>query len=375
MINDVLIKIIGDFLNGRESEYTIDESIINLAKVHEVQGIVYHQTHNAALKSAYAYAIYSYQRRQILLNQIDRLFQKEHISYFLVKGTEISQYYPHPALKTMGDSDITVRLADKERAAELLIQAGFTEKEENRALKSEWHFYKDSLAFELHHALLYGGKDVGETENDEFLSYFSKCWDYVEGNKLSPNFHFLYLLIHLRKHFMNKGVGIRQFIDLAVYTKANLDWRWIIHELQHLKIYSFAQKVFGMIYYWWKIKTPITEEIDEDFCERATQMILSAGVFGDETDNGENHLINQMRHGMTKVQFIKKWLFPSYENMIAYKDYYALRGKRYLLPVFWIYRFITKFKNYRSGTLLLSIDYKQIETRNQIFKEWGLMEE
>ena len=372
-MGDILIKIIGDFLNGRKSEYDIDENIANLAKTHEIQGIVYHQTHYPALKSAYAYTIYSYQKRRMLLNQIDKLFREAKIPYFLVKGTEISQYYPHPALKTMGDSDITVHLTDKERAGELLLQAGFTEKADDRRFNSEWHFYKDSLLFELHHELIYGSQNTGETENDEFLEYFSNCWEYVEDNRLSPDFHLLYLLIHLRKHFMNKGIGIRQFIDLAVYTKAKLDWQWITKELKHLKLYAFAQTVYGLIYKWWGIKTPLTAEMDVSFYERATEMILRAGVFGGESDDGRNHRINQLRHGTTRLQIMKSWLFPSYENMIAYKDYRALTGKKYLLPIFWMYRFATKFKNYRRATEYLSIDEKQIEERNHIFEEWGLL--
>lgn len=346
-----------------------------MAKIHEVQGIVYHQTQNISLKSAYAYAIYNYQKRMVILNQVGQLFQEAQLPYFFVKGIEISQYYPHPALKTMGDSDITVHLEDKERAANLLIQGGFFEKEGDRKSNGEWHFYKESLLFELHHELIYGSELTGETENDDFLEYFSNCWNHVEENRLSSNFHLLYLLIHLRKHFMNKGVGIRQFIDLAVFTKAEIDWEWIILELERLRLYSFAQKVYGLIYRWWGIKTPITGEIDESFYKRTTEMILSAGVFGSETDDGKNHRINQIRHGKTRFQLIKPWLFPTYEGMIKCRDYRALRGRRYLLPVFWIYRFITKFRKYQGGAVYLSINKKEIEERNHIFEEWGLLGE
>lgn len=372
-MNEILIKIIGDFLNGRKSDYEIDENIMELAKAHEIQGIMYHQVHNSALKSAYGYAIYNYQKRMVILKQIDEVFQKAQIPYFLVKGTEISQYYPNPVLKTMGDSDIIVHLKDKERAADLLIEAGFLEEDGDRKSKSEWHFYKNSLLFELHHELIYGSKETGETENDEFLTYFSNCWEYVEKNRLSPSFHLLYLLIHLRKHFMNKGIGIRQFIDLAVYTKADLDWEWIISELKRLKLYAFAQKVYGLIYQWWGIETPITGEIDGLFYERATEMILSAGVFGDESDTGDSHTINRMRHGTNKLQLIIEWLFPCYENMISCKDYQTLQGKKYLLSLFWGYRFITKFKNYKKGCEYLSVGKKQIEERNRVFEEWGLL--
>lgn len=81
-MNDILIKVIGDFLNGRKSEYSINENIINLAKIHEVQGIVYHQTQNVSLKSAYAYAIYNYQKRMVILNQVEKLFQEAQLPYF-----------------------------------------------------------------------------------------------------------------------------------------------------------------------------------------------------------------------------------------------------------------------------------------------------
>lgn len=140
--------------------------------------------------------------------------------YFVIKGPEIAEYYPVPALRTMGDVDIVVK--DRSVAHEVMIKQGFTNI--TKLSDREWQYYKMNMEFELHDRLVY--KELINMDLQEV--FFNDFWKYVENNKIDLNFHFVFLIYHLKKHFMNSGVGFRQFVDLAVLIKnAELNWDWI----------------------------------------------------------------------------------------------------------------------------------------------------
>ena len=135
------------------------------------------------------------------------------IQYFSVKGLAIADYYPMPALRTMGDIDLVVK--DKENVKNLLITIGYSfNEEEFNGWFNEWHFFKHGVEFELHDYLMYEQSLIPIEE----VRYFNKCWDYVTDNELDWNYHFVLLIAHLRKHLL-RGVGFRQFLDIAILIK------------------------------------------------------------------------------------------------------------------------------------------------------------
>ncbi len=84
-------------------------------------------------------------------------------------------------------------------------------------------------------------------------------WKYVKNGKLDWSFHFLFLIFHLYKHFMINGVGLRQFMVIAVLTKENkeLNWLWIVEKLKDLKMWEFAKRVFALNESWFGIVPPL----------------------------------------------------------------------------------------------------------------------
>lgn len=286
------LQVLFDHLNNRKTAIPREldwNIIIEFAESHQLSGILFHQCKDCispeiAKKFSVQYArdTFYYANRVAMLTQVQKAFAVEQIDFVTVKGTEVSKYYPIPALRTMSDCDVVVRKEDAKRAAQLFERLGF----ENTSVSSahELNFIKDKIGFELHSALLYEEPAITKGHAD----FFNNFWIYCAEGNLDDSFHFLFLLEHLRKHLLNSGVGFRQFMDLAVEVKNNnrLDWGFIEKTLADLSNLEFSKRCFWLIEKWFGITTPLETDEYDDFFEFATERVFRNGVFG--FDNEEN---------------------------------------------------------------------------------------
>lgn len=376
--NKLFLQLIADHLNGRESvvDSIYREEIIKLARNHQLEGIIYMQTRLPELQERFGLAIYAYKNRERLVEQIKAAFQKEQIPFFLVKGLCVAPYYPNPELRTMGDSDIIVHAEDKERAAAVLEQLGLSGTERG---SHEWHFQKRGMDVELHHALVYGG---AATEN-EYQQYFEDCWNHVkEDGRLDWNFHFLFLIEHLRKHLLNSGVGMRQFMDLAVVTKCpEIDWEQVKRELQGVNLYDFARICYTLIEKWFGISSPFElEELSEDFYETAVEQILSNGVFGFQNEeNRINEVSFRSMESSNSFRFrivnIFRHLFVGYSELKEREHYKFLENRPYLLPYAWLKRIYYGVRHVKEDEDFLRNNFpsaKRMDEKTSLIRQWGL---
>lgn len=114
----------------------------------------------------------------------------------------------------MGDTDIVVD--DLGKAHNFLLDIGFKNVSKNKG--KEYQYSKQNIEFELHDRLVY----EGVTNRDSITEFLNDYSDYAANGKLDDSFHFIFVLNHLRKHFMNSGVGFGRFIDITILTKNNL---------------------------------------------------------------------------------------------------------------------------------------------------------
>ncbi len=368
-----LIVLLSDYVNNKASlGITVTHELVELAQDHQVAPIVFFQTKDKSLYQYYLGAISSYTKRQNLLCQITDALGD--ILFYSVKGLSVAQYYPIPQLRTMGDCNVIVHEKDKERARDVLISLGFTDNTSDWKEK-EWVFKKQGLEFELHHRLLY---EQVMNEPQE-IAFTDMAWDYVNNHELNVNFHFVFLLLHLKKHFLYQGVGIRQFMDLAVMCKnAYLDREQVQTFLHQAGIEKFAGICSALCLRWFGISFPIeTPKISDEFFDSATATILSNGVFGFETPiNVEKRLLNNIRKS-GKVGAVIDHLFPSYKDCSITPKYKWIKGKPYLMPALWIYRF---FWALFSGKGKTSMEYvstvassdKAMAEREKELATWGL---
>jgi len=335
------------------------------------------------LINAYSASLLWYQKRIALLNRIKKCFADADIPFFVFKGTELSQFYNDPAIRTMGDSDVLVHEEDREKAHEIFLQLGM---ENSSKSENEWIYFYDNMEFELHCRLMNEG-EVGNYQSHK--NFMNRIWEYANNQDgsihyhLDISYHFVFVLLHLRKHFINSGVGFRQFMDLAVMMKkCELDWQWIQNEIELLGLTQFSKTCFAFCERWFGISAPIEyETLDEEFYEFSTKKIFNNGVFGfDDKENKNNYTILQLRENKTKgkISVFFQFFFPSYSSIKNSPKYSFLNAKPWLLPIAWIYRFSYSIFH---GTAVertsrindkINISENQISKRKEYLENWGL---
>lgn len=386
MIHPIL-QILDDHMHSRETSSfdTNWDDILSLSRMHEVVAIVYSQCKSfipqpylREFEKAYSTVLFYYANRKQTMSRIENALAD--IQHFTIKGASVAAFYPFPAFRTMGDTDIVVHIEDREEADRRLRSLGLdcVSSFDDR----EWQYYYNNMEFELHDHLVYS-----EAVNvDAQERYFNDFWKHVKGNELDWNFHFLFLILHLRKHFMNSGIGFRQFMDIAVLTSHGPDfnWKWIKEELEKLGLWSFTERVFALNEYWFDITSPVAvSSFPESFLSSATALILKNGVFGfDNDDNKGVASVNNARgDGYSRVSMIRRAIggfFPSYSTVVKVPHYAYIKEKPWLLPFVWIHRYIRSIVNKRVGQNMKSVatnsfpEREKIEQREAIYKQWGL---
>ena len=385
------ISILSDHINKRKTNPVSDidwGEISTWAHNHQVEGIVYYQCREFMPDNVmnlfqlhYLTTIVSYKKREQVLREIGDAFQHSDIQHLTIKGMNLANYYPFPPLRTMGDLDILIHKDDKGKAKIALETIGAKNVEDNPDY--DWTFWYKNVFLELHHSLLY--EEIVTV--DKQARFFNNYWQYVKDGVLDSSFHFLYLLVHLRKHLMNKGAGFRMFMDIAVMAqkKPNMDWGWIENKLLELDLLKFARVCFALIERWFGVYVPLEiPKLDELFLEKATQKIIADGVFGFQNPNNQgNSAVNELASNgrvdlSARLRMIMRKLFPSYKSMENSPYYHFVRGKVWLLPIAWGYRILrllthqTESVDTIMGRVMTS---KQvIDAREMELREWGLLD-
>lgn len=386
------VKMLSDHLNRVETEipYEIDwNEILRLAKSHQVEGIVYHQCKvympidvRAVFDVITSSTFYYYVNRRAALREITQRLVENEIQYITVKGFDVAKYYPIPAYRTMVDCDILVHRQDMVATMDLMRNLGYSGIENDKA--DSWECVKNNLSFEIHDRLV-SDADFLEPYQERFFNEYDP---YVLNGTLDWNFHFLFLIMHLRKHFMNSGVGIRQFMDLAVLIKNchDLDWRWIQEKLAELDLLRFAQSCFILVGEWFGVDMPFgceSTNMERGFYEQVTDRILRNGTFGNDYDknrgNFERNILIKSKGYLIvrRIKLVFRNAFPSYGYMRTYPRCNYVDGRPYLLLFAWIHRLhyysVRKNKNTIKRVMKGAFsDIERLEEQEMFFKKMGL---
>lgn len=381
---DFFIRLLKEYLNKRpiKLEDGIDfNELFDIARKQNMTAIVYEALKDelkgevkTAFEKDHAATVFSNVKRTSLLNNIDTKFKENNINYFLVKGFKVAELYPNPRLRTMGDTDMIMSTSDREKANDLMVQLGF----ERIVDGMEWIYRKNGLEFELHDSLIYEDYKEKDYLND-FLKHTIKKED--GSLELDPNFHFVFLIVHLKKHILYEGIGFRQFVDIGLVTeKMNLDWKYIEETTREFDLINFTKVVLTLNNMWFGFDNPLGNvEIDEDFLDEITNRIFTYGVHGhDDPDIQSNKLVNNndVENGnilITRIKYIFHLIYPTRAKMFMkpYMKFFA--DKPLLMPIAHIYRHIYLIThNLDQIFRVVFVSKDKIEKRTKELKNWGI---
>ncbi len=390
--------LLSDFLAKRKTIIKNDinwKYITEYSKIHGVDGIVFYQCReffakNPELESLNEYYSERYSKtifRSIQLDQlrsqIKQIFISNNIQFIAFKGATIKDLYPIPSLRTMGDIDILVHDYDVKKCL-----AAF---ENNRCIidnpgNQEYIIEKNGYRLELHDSLLF----QNNVNSKELVSFFKNCWSESVQQKngceylFTPEFHFIYLLVHIRVHLMQGGVGFRQFMDLVVMLDHyDLNQDYINTQLKKIGLEKFGRVCIELCRRLFNIAIDSFQNcIDDAFYEDILGHLFSDGLFGKDNDKRQlNTRVNDLYSGSYQkvgmIKMIQQRCFPAYGTMKKIPRYSYLDNKPFLLPFAWFHRgcYNIAKKNIFVATKWVvgrEITDEMIDERNSYLRKWGL---
>ena len=258
------------------------------------------------------------------------LLKQNEVPAILLKGYVLKKMYPVAHMRTMSDIDILIPPEKAQQAKDVLVARGYAVTYENvREFNAE---LKGMINIEIH-------LDMISATYKEYHEYYSDIWQKarVENGeyKLSDEDFIIYHVVHIMKHYISIGIGIRAFLDVYVFMREkgeSLNYTYIDEELEKLGIKDFFYNVIAVSNMWFNgaEETEITKEMAE--------FILAGGVFGAQE---RVELYKEIEAGYKgKWHAIKASLFPDMHSMSA--QYPILLKHKHLLVVFWVVRIFKK---------------------------------
>lgn len=312
------------------NNYIHEDSLMHLFKEQSLLPLLYKVTNEPSYKKYYLSALAHDSILDQELANITNLLSEAKIKHVLLKGILLKKMYPNPCFRTMGDIDILIEPDRMDEAVALVKSIGFTYQGETGF---HLEFSRGVVNIELHDKLL----DL----DSKWINFFSKPFEHLEciGRhiyKLEKNYEFLFLIVHLAKHFINAGAGLRPFIDFYLLLKNNdYDEEYINQSLKELGLFDFYQVILSCIECIFGFKKYEYEKLSDKDISKVLVFALKAGIHGYGSNNNREAVKESQQK--EKQTFFKK-AFPSFHEMK--KQYPYLKKCCLLLPYAYLYRII-----------------------------------
>ncbi len=285
--------------------------------------------------------------QHIMLEKVLAAFEENHIACMPLKGCLLKYLYPHPNMRLMADIDILFQTEQTEQVKSLMTDLGFTVDHVDG--NHDCYGLLPYMKIEMHHRLV--------PEDSPYSDYLDKTWNRTRLKEncqytyeLSHEDFFIYLLIHLTKHYMGGGTGIRSFMDLWVYHRhyqSEMDWNYTEAELTKIKLRDFVENILGLCEVWFG------NARSNALCEEIAEYVLDSGVYGTK----KHAVVSSMgiksdkKHSvrMAKWRYSLKLFFPPLDIMKI--QYPFLEAVLFLLPACWVLRGIRCIVFKRQHTL------------------------
>ena len=395
MINSekAIVSILKHFISG---DKIVDVSKIidwdkfrRLAEINSISGIVgfvFEQTDSENIpqgvrqrfSEAFLSTITLSTMRDEAMKKLEKQLDRQGIDHLVFKGLTVKNVYPIPELRTFGDIDFAIRASERDRCHNLMMKLGFHIHDDWEPVYSYYNGYE---SYEIHTQLL----DSNLNDKANYQDYFRDFWTHAiqigdHSFILEPEFHLMFLLVHIAKHLYCSGAGIRMYMDIAFFIRTyrtTIDWVHFEKEVKLLNLSGFVNSVFSAVESWFEVESPIIlSPVDESFMDEFLSFTLNGGVFG---YNGKAAKLSQVRknsygQSVKRLDTLRKRAFPSVDTIKSRYTY--LDGKPWLLPAAWVHRFFKK-----KGTIveyvgeskrIIKANKKDVVELNDFYRKIGL---
>lgn len=323
------------------------------AKFHCVENIVYHALEQIEIEGQEELLAKWAQNRDgnifklmTQLGELERLsaaFEEMKIKHLPLKGALLVDIYPQFDFRYLGDLDILFEEKDLPKVFEFMESQGYKAVEEDFAIHHT-DYSKTMNGFEM---MIEVHNDLVE-KHREYYELYEEPWSNLQLEnvtnyryKMSLEDFYIFLLVHLVKHYYNSGTGIRSIMDIYVFLNAygeQLNYSYIDQKLDLVGLKEFRDSIEQVTMSLFE-GTPLPEKLIE-----MAERLLSHGAFGDR----ESFLTNQLENGLkskrqSKIGYIASRIFLPRLRMEGL--YPIIKKHPYLLPYFWCHRVLSRLFN------------------------------
>ena len=278
------------------------------------------------------------------LNEISGLFSENNIKHIFLKGSIVKKYYPQPFLRRSGDIDILVNSTDKQKADEIMKSLSYKCTISGNGVEDVYERGKSLV--EIHTELT--------ADNDISLDFCKTVWENSvcedkSKYNMTPEYMYVYLMSHLRKHILTAGGGgIKLISDFYMLNKKiQFDKDALDKFTEEAKINNLRKYAEKLSLKWFDGKDCSDENV-----LMLEEMILSSGAHGDYK-NYIDITLSKNREQKGKISNLIQLVFPPLKTMRV--KYNVLEKKPYLLPLSWIWRMRDAKKSHTKTILKSSV--------------------
>lgn len=295
----------------------------------------------------------------------------------LLKGYAICDCYALPESRTSSDADIWVDPKDEDRACEFMRKQGFTV---DPRWKNGHHAvcHHPALGCVELHVILYDEivEDVwfGKMDGSEYVRDSHMLIESEDGKYYTLGYtdHFIFLALHMIKHFILSGLTLQMMLDVALYfkkhaEKIDTDRVWnTISSLHYDKLFNCI--LWAMVQYCGFSKTDFpgicseaseqVETILDDLEEGGWMGYADKAAREDGWKEYNRQILMKNKSKLQYWLYMLRWnmglymkaLFPT-KQALAVRYPYILKHP-FLLPYAWLHRLIFRgSKAVKNGAL------------------------
>ena len=343
---------------GKPSAISDWNAIDILAKKHAVIPLVYHAVMLLPVENRpplellnewKKYTISSVMRNELLVHaqtNVVKLLQNEGVQCAILKGSSVAILYPKLEMRALGDIDILVSKDQCQQAVEVLVADGY----HKHVSDHPFHigFDKSGVYLELHFDLTeYPNSLIGEKIKERASNALSRIEEVNINNNalpvLSESDQAIALLLHMERHMVDGGIGLRQLCDWYVFIDS------LSHECLENDVLPMIRKC--QLYQFASVLTRICgdhlglDELKHQWCMYISKRTADA-LLDDIMDSG-----NIMSHDLERAVsstfvkgeesvFGKQSMFTSAAKNLtqsARKQFPICNKLPALLPIYWVY--------------------------------------
>lgn len=304
-------------------------------------------------------------------------FEENNLDCIVTKGLILRELYQKKEWRTSGDEDILVNKKDFKQLHQILIENDYQVL--NNAYIDDlevvvYDNYRNGLHLEVHQ-VLFGKNTPYHYLNDFFKDVFKKKDKIVIDNSqiqvMEPQLQLLYLICHAFKHFVNMGVGLRQIMDIGMYSQKYhqvIDWDKLFEDVAKFNGYEFVCCIYMILndylnITYEKLNFPL-EKIDMkiDYLPLLKD-IFKGGIYGKAIKKRTySHLATSQLLDGKKSGLTFRIFFPTVGKL---KQSYPILNKHpYLILYVWIKRGLRFIKRYHSDHSEDNVNIKKIIDEN-----------